>query len=130
MRLGYDGALVTTARWSLPETATFVPLTRHRYLIGQNITLENGYYQPAPGQPTFDGFIYDEASLNATMLQMTVATRHDAKAKGVEWLRDQGAKKFRLVAVTPLDTSLDLMILNTLCPLIAEAYNLVLEEII
>jgi len=43
--------------------------------------LENGYYLPAPGQPTFDSFIYDEARKTATMLQMTVAICHDAKAK-------------------------------------------------
>jgi len=30
---------------------------------------------------------------------MTIATHHDAKTKVVEWLRNQGAKKFRLVAV-------------------------------
>jgi len=107
MCLGYNSTLVTIARRSLPETATFVSLTHHRYLIDQNITLENGYYQPAPGQPTFDSFICDEANLTATMLQMTVATQHDAKAKGVEWLKNQGVKKFRLVTVTPPDTSLD-----------------------
>jgi hypothetical protein len=127
MRLGYSGDLVTTARRSLPGTATFVPLTRRRYLIGQNIILENGYYQPAPEQATFDSFIYDEASLTATMLQMTVVTQHDAKTKNVG---SQGARKFRLVAVTPSETSLDLKIPNTLVPLISELYNLILEAII
>ncbi|KIM92097.1 hypothetical protein PILCRDRAFT_810116, partial [Piloderma croceum F 1598] len=39
--------------------------------------------------------------------------------------QNQGAKKFRLVAVITRDTSLDLMVLNTLAPLIAEAYDLV-----
>ncbi|KAF8806595.1 hypothetical protein BYT27DRAFT_7141270 [Phlegmacium glaucopus] len=132
MRLGYggDGDLVKIARRGLPQTATFIPLAHHRYLIGQNINLESGYYQPAPGQPTFDSFIYDKASLTATMLQMTVATHHDAKAKGIEWLRHQGAEKFRLVAVIPPDTPLDLTIPNNLDPLIMEVYNLVLEEII
>ncbi|KIM90408.1 hypothetical protein PILCRDRAFT_1716 [Piloderma croceum F 1598] len=125
-----DGALVTTARRSLPETATFVPLTRRRYFIGQNIILENGYYQPAPGQATFDSFIYDEASLTATMLQITVATQHDVTAKGMEWLRNQGVREFRLVAVALLETSLDLMIPNTLVLLITEAYSLMLEAII
>ncbi|KIM89448.1 hypothetical protein PILCRDRAFT_225820 [Piloderma croceum F 1598] len=104
MCFGYNSTLVTIARRSLPKTAPFVPLTHHRYLIGQNITLKNGYYQPALGQPTFDSLIYDEANLTATMLQMTVATQHDAKAKGVEWLENQGVKKFHLVTVTPPDT--------------------------
>jgi hypothetical protein len=130
MRLGYSGDLVTTARRSLPGTATFIPLTSRRYLIGQNITLENGYYQPGPGQATFDSFIYDKTSLTATMLQMTVASQHDAKTKVVEWLRNQGATNFRLVAVTPPETLLDLQIPNTLVSLISEVYNLTLQAII
>ena len=114
----------------LPETATFHNLEHHQYLIDQTFTLENGYYQPAPGQPTFDGFINDEASKTTTMLQMTVATSHDVKTKAVEWLRNQGVKEFRLVAVIPPDTSLDLPIPNTLAPLIKEVYVLILRTVV
>jgi len=32
---------------------------------------------------------------------MTVATHHDAKVRGVEWLLGQGARNIRLVVVTP-----------------------------
>ena len=131
MRLGYRGHQVTITHQELPETAKFVPLARHRYLINQSITLENGYYQPAPGQPIFDGFIFDEASKTATMLKMTVATDHDVKTESVEWLRNQGVEKFRLVAVIPPDTLIDLPVPNTFkAPLITEVYNLVLEDIV
>jgi hypothetical protein len=44
------------------------------------------------------------------MLQMTIATCHDTKARGMEWLLNQSAQKIRLVAVTLPDTSLDLSI--------------------
>ena len=129
MHLGYHGPTQIT-RQRLPETATFHDLEHHRYFIDQTFTLENGYYRPAPGQPTFDGFIYDVASKTATMLKMTVATSHDVKTNGVEWLRNQGAKEFRLVAVIPPDTSLDLPIPNTLAPLIKEVYALVLRAVV
>jgi hypothetical protein len=130
MCLGYHGRQVKIKRRERPETTTFVPLVRRRYLLNQMITLENGYYQPAPGQPTFDAFIYDETSKTATMLQMTVATKHDVKTKGVEWLRNQGVENFRLVAVTPPDTLIDLPVPNTLVPLITAVCNLVLEDIL
>ncbi|KAF8509908.1 hypothetical protein JB92DRAFT_473469 [Gautieria morchelliformis] len=130
MRHGYHGHQVNITPRELPDTAEFVPLARRQYLLDQMITLENGYYQPAPGQATLDAFIYDEASKTATMLQMTVATKHDVKTKGVEWLRNQGAEKFRLVAVIPPDTLIDLQVPSTLAPLITEVYNLVLEDIL
>ncbi|KAF8524245.1 hypothetical protein JB92DRAFT_3109660 [Gautieria morchelliformis] len=130
MCFGHDGDQVNIAPRRLPDNATFVPLACRRYLLGQMITLKNGYYQPAPGQATLDGFIYDEASKTATMLQMTVATKHDVKTKGVEWLKNQGAEKLRLVAVTPPDTPIDLPVLNTLVPHITEVYNLVVKDIL
>jgi hypothetical protein len=130
MLVGYHGHQVKIKRRDCPETTAFVPLVRRRYLLGQRITLENAYYQPAPGQPTFNAFIYDEASKTATMLQMTVATKYDVKTKGVEWLRNQGVENFLLVAVIPPDTSMDLPVPNTLVPLITQVYNLVLEDIL
>jgi hypothetical protein len=81
-------------------------------------------------RPSIVSYTYDKASLTATMLQMMVATQHNAIAKGVEWLRNQGMNKFHLVAVTPSDTPLDLMIPNILVPVMVEAYNLMLEAII
>jgi hypothetical protein len=48
----------------------------------------------------------------ATMLQMTVATNHDVKTKGVDWLIRQGVTIFWLVVVIPPDTLLDLPIPN------------------
>jgi len=83
IHFGYHGPVQIVCQ-HLPETAIFSPLAQHQYLIDQSITLENGYYQPGPGQPTFDGFIYDQASKTVTMLQMMVATSHDVKTKGVE----------------------------------------------
>jgi len=131
MRLGYEGVRLTIEGHSLPTDvdAEFSPLAHHRFLLGENIHLQDGYYQPARGQLTFDGFIYDTGTQTATMLQMAIATRHDAKVKGVEWLVDQGAKKIRLVAVTPPDVSLDLAIPNNLTPRIMEVFELVLESV-
>jgi hypothetical protein len=130
MCLGYKGRQVKMKHRERPETTAFVPLVRRRYLLGQSITLENAYYQPAPGQPTFDAFIYDQASKTATMLQMTVATKHNVTTKGVEWLRDQGVEDFHLVAVIPPDTPIDLPVPNTLVSLITKAHNLVLKDIL
>jgi hypothetical protein len=131
MRLGYEGVRLAIKGHSLPThvDAEFSPLAHHRFFLGENIHLQDGYYQPARGQPTFDGFIYDTGTQTATMLQMTVATRHDAKVKGVEWLVGRGAKKIRLVAVTPPEVSLDLSIPNNLTPRIMEVFELVLESV-
>ena len=130
MCVGYKGHQVKIKRRGYPKTTAFVPLVCRRYVLGQRITLENAYYQPASGQPTFDGFIYDEASKTATMLQMTIATKHEVKTGGVEWLRDQGVENFSLVAVIPPDISIDLQVPNTLVPLITHVYNLTLEDIL
>jgi hypothetical protein len=131
MRLGCEGAQLAIERHSLPADVDteITRLAHHRYLLGENIHLQDGYYQPARGQPTFDSFIYDTGTKTATMLQMTVATRHDAKVKGVEWLVGRGVKKIRLVAVTPPDVSLDLAIPNNLAPRIMEVFELVLESV-
>jgi hypothetical protein len=102
------------AHHSLSEGAEFSPLAHHRFVLDQSIHLENGYYQPTPGQPTFNSFVYDKGTQTATMLQMTVATCHDTKARGVEWLLNQSAQKICLVAVIPPGTSLDLSIPNSL----------------
>jgi hypothetical protein len=60
---------------------------------------------------------------------MPVATHHDVNTKSVEWLINQGVEKFRLMAVIPQETPVDLPIPNTLAPLITEVYDLVLEDI-
>lgn len=108
VRLGYDGDPVQVARQSLRKTAEFVPLACHRYLLDQSIALENGYYQPTLDQPTFDGFIHDEASKTATILRMAIATEHNAETKIIEWLGNQGVENFYFMAVTPPDTLPDL----------------------
>ncbi|KIL71128.1 hypothetical protein M378DRAFT_201760 [Amanita muscaria Koide BX008] len=129
MRLGYKGEHLTIARCRLAQGAVFTPLAHHRFLLGQNIGLEDGYYQPAPGQPTFDGFIYDPGTQTATMLHMTVATHHDVKVRVMEWLMSQGVKRIRLVAVKPPNTLLDLPVPNNLTPLIMDSLELVLESV-
>lgn len=129
MRLGYNRQQVNIVSTSLPGNVQFAPLTHHQYLLNQNINLRDGYYQPSRGQPTFDSFIYEEASKTATMLQMTVATHHDVKTRGVEWLIAQGAKRFRLVAVISPDTLLDLPIPNKLASQIVETYQLVVDSL-
>jgi len=131
VRLGYEAVRLAIKRRSLPTDvdSEFSPLEHHRFLLGENINLQDGYYQLARGQPTFDGFIYDTGTQTATMLQMTIATHHDAKVKGVEWLLRQGARKIRLVAVKSPDTSLDLSIPNNLTPRIVDVFELVLESV-
>ena len=64
------------------------------------------------------------------MFQMTVATHHDVKVQGVQWLISQNVRKIRLVAVKPPNTSLDLPILNNLTPSITDVFELVLESLI
>jgi len=71
----------------------------------------------------------DKITQTAAMLQMTIATCHDTKARGMEWLLNQGAQKISLVAVTPPDTSLDLSIPNSLTHLIMGIFELVLESV-
>jgi hypothetical protein len=131
VRLGYEGVRLAIKRRSLPTDvdSEFSPLEHHRFLLGENVNLQDEYYQPARGQPTFDSFIYDTGTQTATMLQMTVATHHDAKVKGVEWLVGQGAKKIRLIAVTPPNVSLDLSIPNNLTPRITDVFELVLHSV-
>ena len=125
MRLGYERRCLAIKSRRLPADAEFSSLTHHRFLLGESIHPQDGYYQPA-GQPTFDSFIYDTGTQTATILQMTAATHHDVKVDGVEWLLNQGAKKPRMVAVTPPDVSLNLLIPNNLVPKIMDIFQLYL----
>ena len=88
MHLGYEGAQLVIKHHSLPADvdAKFTWLAHHRYLLGKNIHLQDGYYQPTHGQPTFNSFIYDTGTKTATMLQMMVATCHDAKVWSGWWV--------------------------------------------
>jgi hypothetical protein len=47
----------------------------------------------------------------------------------VEWLVGRGAKKIRLIAVTPPNVSLDLSIPNNLTPRITDVFELVLHSV-
>ncbi|KAF5379246.1 hypothetical protein D9615_006049 [Tricholomella constricta] len=129
LRLGHGNQLIKIAKQRLPGGSLFTRLPRHRFLLGENIQLVDGYYQPAPGQPTFDGFIYDSATQTATMLQMTVATRHDVKVQCLTWLINRGAVTIHLVAVKPPNTSLNFVIPNALAPQIGKVYELVLKSL-
>ena len=131
MHLSYEGVRLAIKHCCLPTDvdAELSPLEHHQFLLGENINLQDGYYQPAHDQPTFNGFIYDTGTQTATMLQMTVATHHDAKVKGVEWLVGQGAKKIHLIAVTLPNMSLDLSIPNNLTPRITDVFELVLQSV-
>ena len=129
LRLGHGNQLIKITNQRLPEGSLFTRLPHHRFLLDENIQLVDGYYQPAPGQPTFDGFIYNSATQTATMLQMTVATRHDVKVQGLTWLINRGAVNIHLVAVKPPNVSLNLAIPNALTPQIGNVYELVLKSL-
>ena len=61
MRLGYEHVQLAIKGHSLPTDvdAESTLLKHHQFLLGEDIHVQDEYYQPAPGQPTFDGFIYD-----------------------------------------------------------------------
>lgn len=107
MRLGYQGEQITITRDPLPTTkgsVFYTGLEDHRFVLHQNmISLKDGYYQPAPGQTTFNGFIYNQASKTAIMLQMTVGEKHDVKPEDVRWMIGQGVEKVYIVAIKPPD---------------------------
>ena len=129
MCLGYQGEQITITSDPLPTGSVYTGLEDHRFLLHQKISLKDGYYQPPPGQATFDGFIYDQGSKTATMLQMTVGANHDVKPEGVDWLIDQGVEKVHFVVIKPLGISLNLSIPNHLVPQIRDVFELVLESV-
>jgi hypothetical protein len=63
------------------------------------------------------------------MFQMMVATHHDIKTRGVEWLIEQGVREILLVAVAMPNTSLDFAIPNTLTSHIMQTYQLAMKSL-
>ena len=99
---------------------------------GQSLILEDGYYCPVEtNQDTFDGFIFEKRVALATLLQATGGLKHFLKNGGFEYLEKLGVKAFRVIVLgTPINTTLDFAVLNSLCGYVSEVSFVTMAKII
>ncbi|KIJ98265.1 hypothetical protein K443DRAFT_212909 [Laccaria amethystina LaAM-08-1] len=130
--LGYLGHHIAIDTTPHPVGTAYVALPLKRFLPGGPLHLVDGHYYPSSrSQETFDAFVYESATKTATIFQVTTATSHFVKEGDVKWLLGLGVERFRYIAVTTPNTSVDLRFPNgwntSTGPSIPEKYLLAIE---
>ncbi|CCM04660.1 uncharacterized protein FIBRA_06844 [Fibroporia radiculosa] len=126
--LGASTGTVTIA--VKPSSEGFAPLTCFYFSNEDDLELQDGFYTPkSRSQPTFDAFIYDARILHATILQVTVAIKHEISPIGLNGLCDRRVRSIDLVVVTPplVDAVEDVWVPNTHAMLLWKVYHLALS---
>ena len=134
LHLGYLGHHISIDTTPHPVGTLYEALPLKCFLPGGPLQLVDGYYCPSSRfHETFDAFIYESASKTATVFQVTTPRIHSVKEGSVKWLQDLGVERFRYIAVSTPNITLDLPFPNewnvSTGPSIPEKYLLTVESL-